>query len=120
MRRSSLENIARVYYAGAPEEDDSMLPLKKSKTIMAFVSVTRLRIRSVRFLPHFFWLTFLSVRQARRSAGNLRVDLLRDAHNTYWTLTAWDSEASMQGFMMSGAHRRAMPKLLEWCDEASV
>jgi hypothetical protein len=26
----------------------------------------------------------------------------------------------MKSFMLSGAHRRAMPKLRNWCDEASV
>jgi hypothetical protein len=29
-------------------------------------------------------------------------------------------EPSMKSFMLSGAHRRAMPKLRNWCDEASV
>jgi hypothetical protein len=46
--------------------------------------------------------------------------LLREANNTYWTLTAWQDEAAMRAFMMATPHRHAMGKLAEWCDEASV
>jgi hypothetical protein len=87
---------------------------------MAFVSVTRLRLRSVRYLIPFTIYALLSSRQARRSKGNLGLKLLRDANQTFWTLTAWQDEEAMRSFMMSGSHRRAMPKLLDWCDEASV
>jgi quinol monooxygenase YgiN len=87
---------------------------------MAFISVTRLRLRAFRFLPQFLWYTLLSARQARRSQGQLDVQTLRDANLTFWTLSAWEDEAAMRAFMMSGAHRRAMPKLLDWCDEASI
>ena len=87
---------------------------------MPFASVTRLRLRSARYLIPFLIYSLLSSRQARRSRGNLGLKLLRDADQTFWTLTAWQDEEAMRSFMMSGSHRRAMPKLLGWCDEASV
>jgi uncharacterized protein DUF3291 len=62
----------------------------------------------------------MSSRQARRSRGNLGVKLLRDANRAFWTLTVWQAEENMRSFIMAGSHRRAMPKLLDWCDEASV
>jgi hypothetical protein len=87
---------------------------------MPFVSVTRLRLRSARYLVPFMIYALMSSRQARRSRGNLGVKLLRDANQTFWTLTAWQKDEDMRSFMMAGSHRRAMPTLLDWCDEASV
>ena len=87
---------------------------------MPFVSVTRLRLRSARYLIPFMIYALMSSRQARRSRGNLGVKLLRDSNRAFWTLTAWRKDEDMHSFMMAGSHRRAMPKLLDWCDEASV
>jgi hypothetical protein len=87
---------------------------------MTFLSLTRLRIRSIRFLPLFFLHTWRSRQQVRRAPGFLTGALLVDRHRTFWTLTAWDSEQSMRAFMLSGAHKQAMPHLLNWCDEAAV
>ncbi len=87
---------------------------------MTFVSLTRLRIRSLRFVPLFGLETFASLRQVRRADGFVTGALLADRRWTFWTMTAWDSQASMRGYMMTGAHKRAMPKLMAWCDEASV
>jgi heme-degrading monooxygenase HmoA len=84
------------------------------------ISVTRLRIRSLRYLPEFFFYTFRSVRQVKRAPGNLGLRLLRDADRTFWTLTAWQDEAAMRAFMFASPHREAMPKLANWCDEAAV
>ena len=50
----------------------------------------------------------------------MRVALLPDKKWTFWTLTAWESEEAMRQYMTSGAHKKAMPHLLHWCDEASV
>ena len=87
---------------------------------MVFVSVTRLRVRSVRYLPFFFIHALLSSTQAARTTGSLGVRLLRDQKSTFWTITLWQSEAAMRLFMTNGSHRQVMPKLLHWCDEASV
>jgi hypothetical protein len=87
---------------------------------MPFVSVTRLRVRSWLYLPAFFLDALRSARQAKAAEGNLSVKFLRDARNTFWTLTGWDSEASMRKFMLAKPHGPAMRKLKVWCDEASV
>lgn len=87
---------------------------------MALISVTRLRVRSFIYLPQFFWNTFKSIRQVERSSGFIGGRLLVNATNVFWTITAWKDEAAMNAYRTSGAHRRAMPKLLHWCNEASV
>jgi heme-degrading monooxygenase HmoA len=71
-------------------------------------------------MPGFAWYAVRSNMQARRAAGMLGMDLLADREWTFWTMTAWESRAAMLAFMTNGPHKRAMPKLLDWCDEASV
>ena len=50
-------------------------------------SVTRLRVRSLRYLPAFLWQTFLSQRQVVRAPGFSGGKLLIDRRRTFWTLT---------------------------------
>jgi heme-degrading monooxygenase HmoA len=87
---------------------------------MAFISITRLRLRSVRFLPFFAVYAQRSIQQVRRAEGFTGGSLLADRSWTFWTMTAWDSQESMRRYMASGAHGAAMPHLMDWCDEASV
>jgi hypothetical protein len=86
---------------------------------MALVSVTRLRVRSIFYLPQFFWHTFKVQRQAKSAPGMLAGRLMLEARLVFWTATLWQGEAAMRAFRSSGAHMKAMPKLLDWCDEAS-
>ena len=85
-----------------------------------FVSLTRLRIRSWRFMPLFALDTMQALGQVRRAAGFVTGKLLPDREFAFWTLTGWDSRESMRAYMVSGPHAKAMPKLMEWCDEGSV
>jgi hypothetical protein len=87
---------------------------------MPLVAITRLRVRSWRYLPIFFLQALRSARQAARTEGNLATRLLRDRRNTFWTATTWTTEAAMKGFMFSGVHQHVMRKLPDWCDEAVV
>jgi hypothetical protein len=84
---------------------------------LPLVSITRLRVRSLRYLPAFLLGSLRSAREAKNASGNLAVTLLSDSHFTFWTRTLWADERSMRAFMLAPAHRAVMPKLLQWCDE---
>jgi Domain of unknown function (DUF3291) len=87
---------------------------------MIFVSLTRLRIRSFRFVPLFAPHALLSMRQVRIAPGFQSGALLADRSWTFWTMTAWDTQENMRRYMTTGSHKTAMPHLLHWCDEAAV
>jgi heme-degrading monooxygenase HmoA len=87
---------------------------------MAFVSITRLRIRTPEFVDLFAAALPGVYAQATDAPGNLGMDLLADADDTFWTKTAWTDRAAMRSYMTSGSHGDVMPLLRDWCDEAHV
>lgn len=87
--------------------------IKRIDRILRRVRLTNIIVRST---PQ----TMRSLRQVRQAPGFQVGALLADRSWTFWTMTAWDSQESMRAYMISGAHKRAMPHLLHWCDEASV
>src|SRR2546430_17055789 len=86
---------------------------------MPIVSVTRLHLRSLRFLPVFSWYTFTTTRQAKQTPGNLGVKVRKTNGLEFWTLTIWRTIEAMKKFMFASPHKEAMQKLPYWCDEAS-
>jgi hypothetical protein len=89
-------------------------------SVMVFVSLTRLRVRSIRYLPFFAIHTPRALRQVKKAPGFMSGVLLPDRSWTFWTMTAWDERENMRRYMTPGAHKSAMPQLIQWCDEASV
>ena len=87
---------------------------------MAFASVTRLRVRSLRHMPLFSLHTLRVLSEARRASRFVAGSLLADRKLTFWTMTVLQEQSDMRDFMTHGAHLKAMPMLLDWCDEASV
>jgi len=91
-----------------------------SKPLTTLVSVTRFRLRSLRFLPFFMLHANRTIAQIRKADGFVAGAVQRDAELAFWTLTVWRDEHAMRAFGASGAHRKAIPHLADWADEASV
>jgi hypothetical protein len=87
---------------------------------MPVISVTRLRVRSLYYLPAFVFASLRIGKQAKDAPGSLSVKIFRDDRKTFWTSTSWESGAAMKSFMLAAPHGPAMRKLLEWCDEAAL
>ena len=84
------------------------------------VSVTRFRLRSLRLLPLFLLHANRTIAQVRRADGFVAGAVQRDADLAFWTMTVWRDERAMRAYGASGAHRKAIPHLADWADEASV
>jgi len=85
-----------------------------------FLSITRLKLRGLGQLPSFHRLNSGSLQQARAAEGLLQGVVIADSLLTFYTLTLWQDQKSMQKYMGSGAHLRAMPKLRGICSEAAT
>jgi hypothetical protein len=87
---------------------------------MPIAAVTRLRLRRWRFVPLFILAALRSRRQARASEGCMASDVRMQGARLFWTRTLWRDTNTMRAFMRSGAHGAVMPRLMHWCDEASL
>lgn len=84
------------------------------------ISLTRLKLHSPLLLGGFVKGANASIAQIQRARGFQGGALLVDSWFTFWTISGWESEAAMRAFRDAGAHGAIMPKLLDWCCEASV
>lgn len=86
---------------------------------MPVVVVTRLRLKDPALLDDFFTAAVATLEQAKSSAGSLGADVLADANNVWWTVTAWQDRVPMRAFVAAEPHRATMARLEHWCDEAT-
>lgn len=87
---------------------------------MAHHSITRLRLRSLFTLPAFARATRAIAEQCGASPGFIDGAVLAEGRLVFWTRSTWESANAMKAFRDSGVHLEIMPKLMAWCDEASV
>ncbi|MEM7347216.1 MAG: hypothetical protein AAF485_23500 [Chloroflexota bacterium] len=86
---------------------------------MYTISVTRLRLRSVVYVPLFMFHAMRSGSQANESEGIHGFETRSEAGWVFWTKTSWSTEADMKQFRNSGAHQVAMRILSRICNEAA-
>jgi len=87
---------------------------------MPIVSVTRMRIRSIRFVPLFYVHAQRVIAQIRQAEGLIAGAVKNDGDLVYWTISLWRDDNAINAFAASGAHRSAMPRLQDWCSEAAM
>jgi hypothetical protein len=83
-------------------------------------SITRLRLRSIFTLLAFVKASRAISEQCAASPGFISGAVLAEGRLVFWTRSAWESADAMKAFRDNGVHREFMPKLMDWCDEASV
>ncbi len=100
------------------------LPLKDAPCIApvdgSIVSVTRFRARSLWVLPLFALHAHRSIAQLRAADGYIAGAVRQDIGLALWTMTLWRDHGAVRAYVASGAHRRAMPLLRTWGEEAGV
>ncbi|HWU73754.1 MAG TPA: antibiotic biosynthesis monooxygenase [Sphingomonas sp.] len=87
---------------------------RDAEAATSVVSVTRFRLKSIRFLPLFLLHANRAIDQVRSAEGFLGSALRRDPGRVFWTLSVWTSEGALHAYVTSGAHRGAMPRLNDW------
>lgn len=87
---------------------------------MYTVSITRLRVRSIFYMPLFLLHAMRTMTQAQKADGVAGAETRFEKNNVVWTKTVWADETQMKKYRGSGAHQIAMRMLSEMCNEASV
>jgi len=83
------------------------------------IVVTRLRLRNADQLNDFFTAAVAVLEQSKSTDGNLGADVLADANNTWWTVTAWQDRSHTDAFVGANPHLDTMDHLDTWCDQAT-
>jgi heme-degrading monooxygenase HmoA len=91
-----------------------------SRPAIPIVSVTRFRLRAIRYWPLFLIHANRAIAQVRAADGFLTGALQRDAQHALWTMTMWRDVSALEAYVASRAHRNAMPHLADWGLEAAA
>ena len=86
---------------------------------MPIIAVTRLRLRDPSLLDEFFTHAAAVLEQAMKPNGNSGADALAEAHDAWWSVTAWQQRAQMEAYVNAEPHLSTEALLDHLCDEAT-
>jgi quinol monooxygenase YgiN len=86
---------------------------------MPVIVVTRLRLRDPSLLDEFFTHAAAVLEQAMKSEGNIGADALAEAHDAWWSLTAWEDREHIETYVNTDPHLSTEALLDHLCDEAT-
>ena len=81
--------------------------------------MTRLRLRDPALLDESFTDAVAAIEQATKPEGNPGADALADAHNAWWSVSAWQERRLMRAYVDSQPHLDIRARLDHYCDEAT-
>ncbi|MEP2025676.1 MAG: hypothetical protein ABJH98_04220 [Reichenbachiella sp.] len=85
-----------------------------------YVSITRLKLKSIWLLPRFARQSNKAAQQAKAAPGNLKVKLSNRWFRYFYTITHWNSKQAMQQFMINGDHKEAMQHWNKYASEVKA
>lgn len=85
---------------------------------MAYLSMTRLKLKSPAYLIPFCIQNEQIVRQIKISPGFLKGKELATPNLSMWTATLWDSSENVRAFYLRGSHKEAMRNISVWSSKA--
>lgn len=86
---------------------------------MPYLSMTRLKLRSLRHLPHFSLHTARVVRQVQRTPGFIDGQIMFALELSAWTVVLWESDAAIRTYFTNGVHGRGQSYIYVWASEAN-
>src|SRR5260370_39501663 len=86
---------------------------------MPVIVVTRLRLRDPALFDEFFGAAIAVTEQAKASDGNLGADVLADANNVFWTMTAWQGRGQLDAFVRTEPHLTTIARIDGWRDDGN-
>ena len=95
----------------------SIAPVEKDQEYLALLS--GLPLKSYRGFPRLVRFVVGTVRQMRRSPGAIGVTLRAGlVARTFWTLSAWQDEQTLQEFIVKQPHLEAMKEMQPYMNPA--